>query len=177
MGACPQNFVENFSEFSAAQRNAGKHVTLMSELSRLVEARTLMTVGPPSMPRQLPCEGQNDASTYQLTPCLSCDAPVSHAQPGSSERNVLQGTGCKDGVHCLDVQVSSTEQEVCCSTGNMSAHYEAVRSLIDSHNITDNDRQAARHLNDCATFHGTVLLQKAHVSGQDRPANEGRCHL
>lgn len=40
-----QNFVENFSEFSAAQRNAGKHVTLMSELSRLVEARTLMTVG------------------------------------------------------------------------------------------------------------------------------------
>jgi hypothetical protein len=37
-----QNFVENFSEFSAAQRNAGKHVTLMSELSRLVDARTLM---------------------------------------------------------------------------------------------------------------------------------------
>ena len=37
--------MENFSEFSAAQRNAGKHVTLMSELSRLVEARTLMTVG------------------------------------------------------------------------------------------------------------------------------------
>ena len=42
-----QNFVENFSEFSAAQRNAGKHVTLMSELSRLVEARTLMTVSSP----------------------------------------------------------------------------------------------------------------------------------
>ena len=65
MGAPPQNFVENFSEFSAAQRNAGKHVTLMSELSRLVEARTLMTVGPPRMPRQLPCEVQTDASTYQ----------------------------------------------------------------------------------------------------------------
>lgn len=40
-----QNFVENFSEFSAAQRNAGKHVTLMSELSRLVDTRTLMHVG------------------------------------------------------------------------------------------------------------------------------------
>ena len=39
-----QNFVENFSEFSAAQRNAGKHVTIMSELSRLVDARTLMQV-------------------------------------------------------------------------------------------------------------------------------------
>lgn len=39
-----QNFVENFSEFSAAQRNAGKHVTLVSELSRLVDARTLMQV-------------------------------------------------------------------------------------------------------------------------------------
>ena len=48
-----QNFVENFSEFSAAQRNAGKHVTLMSELSRLVEARTLMTVSPHlSMPQK-----------------------------------------------------------------------------------------------------------------------------
>ena len=42
-----QNFVENFSEFSAAQRNAGKHVTLMSELSRLVDSRNLMTVRAP----------------------------------------------------------------------------------------------------------------------------------
>ena len=40
------NFVENFSEFSAAQRNAGKHVTLMSELSRHVDARSLMQVHP-----------------------------------------------------------------------------------------------------------------------------------
>ena len=39
-----QNFVENFSEFSAAQRNAGKHVTIMSELSRLVDTRILMQV-------------------------------------------------------------------------------------------------------------------------------------
>ena len=39
------NFVENFSEFSAAQRNAGKHVTLMSEMSRLVDQRSLMQVG------------------------------------------------------------------------------------------------------------------------------------
>ncbi|EIE27427.1 SM/Sec1-family protein [Coccomyxa subellipsoidea C-169] len=74
-----QNFVENFSEFSAAQRNTGKHVTLMSELSRLVDARTLM-------------------------------------------------------------QVSSVEQEVCCSTGNLMGHYEAVRDLINSPHITDDDR-------------------------------------
>lgn len=46
-----QNFVENFSEFSAAQRNAGKHVTLMSELSRLVDARTLMQVQPGPLKR------------------------------------------------------------------------------------------------------------------------------
>ena len=42
-----QNFVEKFSEFSAAQRNAGKHVTLMSELSRLVDARILMQARQP----------------------------------------------------------------------------------------------------------------------------------
>ena len=43
-GVLLQNFVENLSEFSAAQRNAGKHVTIMSELSRLVDTRTLMQV-------------------------------------------------------------------------------------------------------------------------------------
>ena len=39
-----QNFMENYSDFSAAQLNAGKHVTLISELSRIVDARTLMQV-------------------------------------------------------------------------------------------------------------------------------------
>lgn len=39
-----QNFVEGFSEFSAAQRNAGKHVTLMGELSAAVEGRGLMHI-------------------------------------------------------------------------------------------------------------------------------------
>ena len=49
-----QNFVESFSEFSAAQRNAGKHVTLMSELSRLVDTRSLMQVsGVRARPRTL----------------------------------------------------------------------------------------------------------------------------
>ena len=36
--------MENYSDFSAAQLNAGKHVTLLSELSRLVDSRTLMQV-------------------------------------------------------------------------------------------------------------------------------------
>lgn len=40
-----QNFVENFGEFSAAQRDAGKHVTLMTEMSRVIDARMLMQVG------------------------------------------------------------------------------------------------------------------------------------
>ena len=39
-----QNFVENYSEFSAAQRNASKHVTLISTLSSIVDARSLMQV-------------------------------------------------------------------------------------------------------------------------------------
>ena len=39
-----QNFEEGFSEFSAAQRNAGKHVTLITELSRHVDSRNLMQV-------------------------------------------------------------------------------------------------------------------------------------
>ena len=53
-----QNFVENFSEFSAAQRNAGKHVTLVSELSRLVDARTLMQVRA-SLHPLVPCQLSN----------------------------------------------------------------------------------------------------------------------
>ena len=41
-----QNFVDNYSEFSAAQRNASKHVTLISTLSNIVDTRTLMQVQP-----------------------------------------------------------------------------------------------------------------------------------
>lgn len=37
-----QNFVESYSEYSAAQRNASKHVTLISLLSTIVDQRTLM---------------------------------------------------------------------------------------------------------------------------------------
>jgi hypothetical protein len=44
-----QNFVEGFSEFSAAQRNAGKHVTLITELSRHVDSRNLMQVHMPAL--------------------------------------------------------------------------------------------------------------------------------
>lgn len=58
-----QNFMEGFSEFSAAQRNAGKHVTLMGELSSAVESRGLMHISsvsgctgllPGSRPTKLP---------------------------------------------------------------------------------------------------------------------------
>lgn len=38
------NFVESYGEFSTAQKNAGKHVALMGELSRVVDARGLMQV-------------------------------------------------------------------------------------------------------------------------------------
>ena len=41
-----QNFVENYSDFSAAQRNASKHVTLISTLSSIVDSRSLMQVRP-----------------------------------------------------------------------------------------------------------------------------------
>lgn len=43
-----QSFVENYSEFSMAQRNASKHVTLISTLSGIVDGRSLMQV------RQIP---------------------------------------------------------------------------------------------------------------------------
>ena len=39
-----QNFVESYSEYSAAQRNASKHVTLISTLSSIVDTRSLMQV-------------------------------------------------------------------------------------------------------------------------------------
>ena len=39
-----QSFVENYSEFSQAQKNASKHVTLISTLSAIVDSRSLMQV-------------------------------------------------------------------------------------------------------------------------------------
>lgn len=46
-----QNFVENYSDFSAAQRNASKHVTLISTLSSIVDSRSLMQVLLPGFSR------------------------------------------------------------------------------------------------------------------------------
>ena len=135
-----QNFVENFSEFSAAQRNAGKHVTLMSELSRLVEARTLMTVSlllssqdiGPTVDLML----QDISLTWSMLCCRACKTNT--CVYWKTQDIVMKYQSGFKGRKC--VQVSSTEQEVCCSTGNLTAHCEAVRSLIDSHHITDNDR-------------------------------------
>jgi Sec1 family len=56
-----QNFVEGFSDFSAAQRNVGKHVTLMSEMSAAVDSRGLMQISSVSR-----CGA---ASAYELTSC------------------------------------------------------------------------------------------------------------
>ena len=66
--------MENFSEFSAAQRNAGKHVTLMSELSRLVDARTLMQVW-----------GMPSANTLELAMHSSNIRPSKRVLPGSKK--------------------------------------------------------------------------------------------
>lgn len=57
-----QNFVESISDFSTAQRNAGKHVTLMSELNAAVEARNLMSVS--SVEQELVC-GSGSAANMQ----------------------------------------------------------------------------------------------------------------
>mmetsp|Transcript_18589 Transcript_18589/g.56139 ORF Transcript_18589/g.56139 Transcript_18589/m.56139 type:complete len:583 (+) Transcript_18589:324-2072(+) len=57
-----QNFVDSFGEFSAAQRSAGKHVTLMSELSAAVDRRSLMDVS--SVEQELVC-GSGTAANMQ----------------------------------------------------------------------------------------------------------------
>ncbi|KAK9816319.1 hypothetical protein WJX74_002302 [Apatococcus lobatus] len=69
-----QNFVENFSEFSAAQRNAGKHVTLMSELSRLVDSRNLMTIS--GIEQELVCGNNNLSSHYDTVLSLINDSAI-----------------------------------------------------------------------------------------------------
>ena len=73
-----QNFVEGFSEFSAAQRNAGKHVTLITELSRHVDSRNLMQVS--SVEQDLVCSAGNTAnlqSAYEQVELSLCAVHVS----------------------------------------------------------------------------------------------------
>lgn len=54
-----QNFVDSYSEYNAAQRNASKHVTLISTLSTIVDNRTLMQApAPPLCRRRRPAECQ-----------------------------------------------------------------------------------------------------------------------
>ncbi len=40
----------------------------------------------------------------------------------------------------MAVQVSSMEQEVVCSAGNLMQHYEAVLSLVLGQGLTDADK-------------------------------------
>lgn len=65
-----QNFVDSFGEFSAAQRSAGKHVTLMSELSAAVDRRSLMDVSSVRATRHQPPHGlRHKACAIERTPC------------------------------------------------------------------------------------------------------------
>lgn len=104
-----QNFVENFSEFSAAQRNAGKHVTLMSELSRVVDARLLMQAR----------GARRAAGRRAATPDARCGPGVQ-----------LWGAAA---------QVSNIEQDIVCSTASLNGHFEAVRALVENPHVTDED--------------------------------------
>lgn len=67
-----QNFVEKFSEFSAAQRNAGKHVMLMSELSRLVDARILMQAWQQPAPKRIEAAISPASSACELLTHVCC---------------------------------------------------------------------------------------------------------
>lgn len=49
-----QRFVENYPEFRAKSGNVSKHVTLMGELSRLIDERHLMQVSQVEQARSLP---------------------------------------------------------------------------------------------------------------------------
>lgn len=98
-----QAFVENYSEFSAAQRNASKHVTLISTLSSIVDSRTLMQAG------------------HHSPPIFAC---IRFGRPEGP----------------LAIQVSSAEQEVCCSSNNLQSHYEMINELVNSPHVADGDR-------------------------------------
>ena len=71
-----------------------------------------------------------------------------------------------EGLLCC-MQVSSVEQEVCCSTGNLMGHYEAVRDLINSPHITDDDRWEFQKM--------LVSAQSQYVGGQLRRSQAVRC--
>ena len=78
-----QNFMENYSDFSAAQLNTGKHVTLVSELSRLVDARTLMQVLPAAVCHMQPAGAFTAARSQPKLPLAdpcpwsTCTGPFS----------------------------------------------------------------------------------------------------
>ena len=62
-----QRFVENYPEFRSKQGNVSKHVTLMTELSRLVEEGQLMTSS--ELEQEVACNGSLKSSTFWSEVC------------------------------------------------------------------------------------------------------------
>ncbi|WZZ67229.1 hypothetical protein YC2023_078599 [Brassica napus] len=62
-------FVDNYPEYKKMQGNVSKHVTLVTEMSKLVEARKLMTVS--QTEQDLACNGGQGAAYEAVTDLLN----------------------------------------------------------------------------------------------------------
>lgn len=66
-------FVDNYPEYRKMHGNVSKHVTLVTEMSRIVEERKLMLVS--QTEQELACNGGQGAAfeVQTLDPILHCD--------------------------------------------------------------------------------------------------------
>ena len=65
--------------------------------------------------------------------CMVLYAVATSCPKNKTRKNLKQ-------LHFVSVQVSSMEQEVACSAGNLMQHYEAVLSLVLGQGLTDADK-------------------------------------
>jgi vacuolar protein sorting-associated protein 45 len=68
-----KRFVENYPEFRKMAGNVSKHVTIMGELSRLMDQRSLMDVS--ELEQELACNSSHNESLTKVTPSLYCLPP------------------------------------------------------------------------------------------------------
>jgi len=77
-----QAFVEGYSDFSASQKNASKHVTLISTLSNIVDSRTLMQVLRTSSPARNTAQTRfTFAALSKAVPDISFGKNTEYASP------------------------------------------------------------------------------------------------
>ncbi|WMV26639.1 hypothetical protein MTR67_020024 [Solanum verrucosum] len=139
-------FVDNYPEYRKMQGNVSKHVTLVTEMSKIVEERKLMLVS--QTEQELACNGGQGAAFELLEPRVHRKQPLylhevvvrlAYTLP-SPDPTLWDFTGYLPSEPIQWNGDSETEPILKSDAHNVKLNQHAVTNLLNNDNISDVDR-------------------------------------